>query len=318
MTAKEVVDVMRQLQRAADARLQEALLTAKGARRRRLLRLFKGETSWVWSLDNPPIHTCNDYSELGISTDDWAPLPPASGDMHRVIEHVHGTLTREMQRWLLCNRGQSDMATLQAALTDLFFRHITQEGVDSDVGKLPALWDAVVEAQGSYVSWRLRWGGGVGGHVKWCMCCWPGLACPMGLPHIALFQTDCCPPLLHPCPAASELSQAGASACQPSCPARTARHQVAARPAHNTQSPCTCFVHSSASCNALVDRGVHSEVCRGGRAENSSVGMVVLAAHGGWGGTIGVARHNTMPRCLMDPGSSECMHNQPGLPPVVQ
>jgi hypothetical protein len=155
VTTTEFEDVMKELQRAAERRLQEELPHARGARRTRLLKLFKGETNFVWSMDNPIIHTAADLAPLGISTDDIAPLPPASGDMHRPIEHVHGILERAMQKWLLSNTAP-DVPSLKAALSSLFFSMITADGVSRDVAKLGQLWDAIVAAGGAYVDRRLR------------------------------------------------------------------------------------------------------------------------------------------------------------------
>lgn len=148
---------MRELRRATDRRLREELRHARGPRRTRLLKLFKGETSWVWSLDNPPYHTSADFSSIGISTDDFAPLPPASGDMHRAIEHVHGTLQGALQKWLLYNHTSS-VPSLKSALSSLFFSKFTAEGVSRDVATLKPLWEGIVAAGGDYVTRRLRWG----------------------------------------------------------------------------------------------------------------------------------------------------------------
>lgn len=144
---------MARFQRTATQRVSQALRTATGRRRTVLSSMLEGDSGqgMLWSRDNPTAHDA-DLEDLGISTDDYCPLPPASGDFHRVIEHAHGTLFRAFQAWLLRQRTLPEVETMKRKLTSLFYQLITPEHVASDMAKLPGLWRAVREAGGEYVA----------------------------------------------------------------------------------------------------------------------------------------------------------------------
>lgn len=148
---------MAQLLRSTRWRVEAALPDAKHWRRVVLRRMLDGGTGQgiLWSRDNPSAHEV-DLEELGISTDDYCPLPPASGDFHCPIEHVHGTLASSFQAWLLHHRTLPSVEQMKEKIKELFFEVITPASVTADVARLPRLWRAVKEAGGGYVGRGLR------------------------------------------------------------------------------------------------------------------------------------------------------------------
>lgn len=146
---------MRRFQRTAHQRLSDALRTAAGRQRTLLQAMLDGSSGqgMLWSRDNPSTHDV-DLEELGISTDDYAPLPPASGDFHRAIEHAHGTVYNAFQAWLLRQRTLPAVETMKKKIAYLFHKLITPAHVRRDVNKLPGLWRAVRAAGGTYVAYK--------------------------------------------------------------------------------------------------------------------------------------------------------------------
>ena len=71
---------MARFQRTATKRVSHALRTASGRQHTVLTAMLEGGSrqGMLWSMDNPSTHD-GDMEDLGISTDDYAPLPPASG-----------------------------------------------------------------------------------------------------------------------------------------------------------------------------------------------------------------------------------------------
>jgi hypothetical protein len=125
-------------------------------------------TPW-WSMDNPSWHTSADLSRVGITEGvNRLPLPPASGDMHKVIEHVHGTLVKELNKWFIRNRnrpGVSSAAVVKGAVEEIFFHTITPASVSADVESLPKLWKWIKDNKGSKgapakLRWEEGWGAG--------------------------------------------------------------------------------------------------------------------------------------------------------------
>ena len=50
----------------------------------------------LYSWDNDRIHVGADLATVGIADDMRLELPECSSDMHKVIEHVHGNIQREL------------------------------------------------------------------------------------------------------------------------------------------------------------------------------------------------------------------------------
>lgn len=143
---------MARFQRTATKRVSHALRTASGRQRTVLTAMLEGGSGqgMLWSMDNPSTHD-GDMEDLGISTDDYAPLPPASGDFHQAIEHAHGTVFDALQEWMLGQRELPDVDTMKRKINSLFYKLITPQHVADDVAGLPGLWRAVRDAGGSYV-----------------------------------------------------------------------------------------------------------------------------------------------------------------------
>ena len=97
----------------------------------------------VYSFDNAPIHDMTLLEEIGIHGSDRAPLPARSPDMHKVIEHVFGTLEGAMQRELHINPKLSSAKQYKAVLERLFWSVITAESVRKDISSLKGTYDAI-------------------------------------------------------------------------------------------------------------------------------------------------------------------------------
>ena len=113
------------------------------------------EQGFIWSYDNPRIHDA-DLSELGITEDNRAPLPPRSGDMHKVIEHVHARLCRAMGEWVARNPNVTSRPAMMRKFQDMFFDVITPASVSADVASLPELWRWIKDNGGDGAPARLR------------------------------------------------------------------------------------------------------------------------------------------------------------------
>lgn len=107
-----------------------------------------------WSYDNPSIHDA-DLSSLGITELNRYPLPPQSGDMHKVIEHVHAILCGAMSAWVARNPKVTKAADLRAKMRELFFEVINPTSVSADVASLPKLWRWIKDNGGKYSPNRL-------------------------------------------------------------------------------------------------------------------------------------------------------------------
>lgn len=150
--------MIRHFKAAAEAKVARELRTATGQRRRVLAQMMSQEPGqgMLWSFDNPNIHSLEELEAIGISPADRAELPAASGDMHRVIEHVHGTLTTHLQSYIAHARPLPAPAKVQDHLRSLFFSKITISHVNDDLDLLPGLWRAIKAAGGAYVDYQWR------------------------------------------------------------------------------------------------------------------------------------------------------------------
>lgn len=97
----------------------------------------------VYSFDNARIHDMSLLETIGIDGSDRAPLPARSPDMHKVIEHVFGTLEGAMQREL---HDRPDLCTAEqykATLERLFRSLITAQSVRKDISSLKDTYDVI-------------------------------------------------------------------------------------------------------------------------------------------------------------------------------
>lgn len=86
----------------------------------------------VFSFDRPTIHDPAYLGHLGIyEGQNTFPLPAYGGDVHKVIEHVHGYLVKQFAMYLQQIRGPQPRAVHRAQLKHLF-ECITVEGVQRD------------------------------------------------------------------------------------------------------------------------------------------------------------------------------------------
>ena len=108
----------------------------------------------LWSYDNPTIHTCERACEglasIGITEHNRLPLPKYAGDMHKVIEHVHGTLEQRMQQVLWTIDERHDIRFYVATLRSIFFQSITPEMISADVDTLHDTYRAVIARGGDW------------------------------------------------------------------------------------------------------------------------------------------------------------------------
>lgn len=121
-----------------------------------LVLLARGE-QWLYSWDNDKIHKGADLVKVGFKEKDRFYLPELSSDMHKVVEHVHGWLQREMQRWLMTQEKRTlTIANCQQQLEHLFYNVLKKESIQKDVLSLADTYEAVVLAGGHYVAKRHR------------------------------------------------------------------------------------------------------------------------------------------------------------------
>lgn len=93
-----------------------------------------------YSFDNAAIHDMGQLEDLAITWEDRVELPPRSPDMHKVIEHVFGTLEIAMQEALHDDPGLTRGHQYAALLRDLFKSRITPQSVQKDIKSLYPLY----------------------------------------------------------------------------------------------------------------------------------------------------------------------------------
>lgn len=95
----------------------------------------------VFSFDNATIHDMEVLEEVGITWENRVPLPPRSPDMHKVIEHVFGTLEGAMQEALHEDHSLTRGREYAALLRTLFKQRITALSIQKDIRSLYPLYD---------------------------------------------------------------------------------------------------------------------------------------------------------------------------------
>jgi hypothetical protein len=130
-------------------------------------RWFPSGRRMMYSFDNAPIHTAalqrsDVYGEPMVQRygfdekKDRLQLSPFSPDMHRVIEHTHGTATYEFQKWLMQNRGKLSVQEYKDAFETIYRRVVTATSVRKDVQGLPTLYKWVATHGGSWPPAHMR------------------------------------------------------------------------------------------------------------------------------------------------------------------
>lgn len=119
-----------------------------------------------YSFDNASIHTAalkkgaNGQSLLSVFGFDEdmhrLPLPPHSGDMHKIIEHTHGVATDKFRKWLNSNPGKFEVERYKEEFERIYQEEMKQHRVKADVETLRATYMWIVDNDGAYPPKRLR------------------------------------------------------------------------------------------------------------------------------------------------------------------
>lgn len=154
-TAQEFSDdVMNPTTQVTETKLQD--LQAKGE----FPSAFINGVQPKYSFDNAPIHTAainhGMLAEWDFDMAQRLALPPYSPDMHRVIEHTHGTATVAFRRWLYDNPSMHTSDQYKAAFKQIYHRVNTQQSVYKDVKTLHTLYDWVWENDGDMSPTSMR------------------------------------------------------------------------------------------------------------------------------------------------------------------
>lgn len=116
----------------------------------------------LFSMDNASVHLKMRelaQQQLGISptTFTMCSPPPYSGDLHKVVEHVHGTICEEFNRYILdLTVPPTDITDLFAKLEAIFFKEITPKSVQQDMKSLEQTFKEVIRLEGAYPARRFR------------------------------------------------------------------------------------------------------------------------------------------------------------------
>lgn len=112
---------------------------------------------YSYSWDNDRVHKGADLSTVGITADLRFELPELSSDMHKVVEHVHGWLQKQMQKWLGEHEGSPLTADqCKEKLQQLFQEDLNISSIQKNVRSLKATYQAVIDAGGGYIPARYR------------------------------------------------------------------------------------------------------------------------------------------------------------------
>lgn len=111
-------------------------------------KVFASENSSrlpLFSFDNPPVHQKAMLARAGVKAEQRVPLPPRSPDMHKVIEHCFGILSRAMNKKLLEDSSIKSIEQYKALIESLFYSCITKESIQADVVSLVDTYTYIVE-----------------------------------------------------------------------------------------------------------------------------------------------------------------------------
>jgi hypothetical protein len=112
---------------------------------------LKRHEHWLLSIDSDAAHTGADLDGRGIwPKDHRLYLPPLSPDMHKVVEHVHGNLTRQHTHWrrsLFPNKPTPQQCIDK--MEELFYKYPV-DAIQKDVDSLLKTYDAIEHAAGMY------------------------------------------------------------------------------------------------------------------------------------------------------------------------
>ena len=158
-TAEEFVDEVL----APTMVAMDKLLKGKAGKRSHISK----RESIIYSFDGAGIHeaSLNKKKGNGVSLagayqfdeeTQRAPLPPYSGDMHRVIEHSHGIAAIAFKKWLYRQPAARTTEDYKQAFERVYRECITAAVVAADVETLPELYQWIWEHDGAVPPSRLR------------------------------------------------------------------------------------------------------------------------------------------------------------------
>jgi hypothetical protein len=83
-------------------------------------------------------------------------LPPYSPDMHRVIEHTHGTAELMFQKWLYENPKKCTIHQYKVAFEGIYRECCSAQAIAADVAGLPELYSWIYSHEGEWAPNRMR------------------------------------------------------------------------------------------------------------------------------------------------------------------
>ena len=155
-TAQEFADVIRKLKPKAEGIIKNHAH----------MLYYPIDAQPIYSFDNPNIHkkaAADLLDDFIFCTDDFTegnvfPLPKYAGDMHKVIEHIHGILTNKMRHFLTRVRKRWSVEVYRSTLQS-FFWSIKADSVQRDVMTLLDTYDIIsrpVSGGGTGGDWAPR------------------------------------------------------------------------------------------------------------------------------------------------------------------
>jgi hypothetical protein len=115
---------------------------------------FKGQL--IYSFDNDSAHNkaLPHLAAAGVlNGSNRAPLPALSPDMHKVVEHTHGTLMQHFNEMM--EELDDSPRTVEFYIKELkkiFFDRITPEMITADTRSLRETYTAIIAAKGGYIN----------------------------------------------------------------------------------------------------------------------------------------------------------------------
>jgi hypothetical protein len=120
-----------------------------------------GNVNLLYSFDNANIHISAIQNGM-LAAYDWSEdkdrlaLPPYSPDMHRVIEHSHGTGVNAFRRWLYQNPSKNTLQDYKEGLEMCYTKANTADVIARDVGGLKELYDWIYHNNGDMAPKEMR------------------------------------------------------------------------------------------------------------------------------------------------------------------
>jgi hypothetical protein len=122
---------------------------------------FRNGVQILYSFDNAKIHE-SAVSRGLLDMYDWKAakdrltLPPYSPDMHRVIEHSHGTATYAFRQWLYQNPDKNTLQDYKEGFEMVYKQVNTPAVIRKDVAGLTELYSWVHNNRGEMAPKKMR------------------------------------------------------------------------------------------------------------------------------------------------------------------